>query len=229
MATRRPNRPSTPSPRWCPATLRALHALEFAGAPSLAAHPAADHRGPGRPQRRSRRRPRRLARARLAGAAGAGARSAGACGRRRPAKASPGLLAAPEAPQPIVAAYRALRTYAARRRGALSDVAASEARQPVLSRAGRARRRRPAGAPGRRRSDARGGRRHACRRPVRHARRLLALRAGILRPVAQPGRWSWRCMAAAAMAAPSCGAGCARRARAASSCWRRRPSARPGR
>ena len=92
-----------------------------------------------------------------------------------------GLRSAGEAPQPIVAAYRALRNYAQAAQAIYPMAAFLRAGQPVLPGTVGARRCGVARPPGGRRSGAREGGRDACRRPAGHARRLLALCAGDLR------------------------------------------------
>ena len=159
-----------------PATLKALHALEFAGRHlSPATLPQIIEAMDGRDDELGGA--RRLARPRLAGPPEAGARlpgtRRGSGGRRhrRPARRSRGA-----------AAHRRRLSGVAHlrqeRRGALSARRLPAAGQPVLPRAVDAHRSCLERAAGRHRPGSRACRGDACRRAARHARRLLALRAG---------------------------------------------------
>ena len=124
------------------------------------------------------------------------------------------FIAAAEEPQPIVAAYRALRNYA-RACEALYPLAAhlKPVAQFFLETSAR--------------DDATFAAKLAAVDPVRehvgfmHVDGPAGTRGGFSLYVPEyydsgrAIRWSWQCTAAAATAAPSCGAGCARHARAA--------------
>ncbi len=163
-----------------PATLRALHAIEFAGRHLSPTCLATGHRRPCRPQRRPRPGSRRVAGAGAAWPARSRTRSSRTCRRSR----WRGTGRHTRRSRCVSAHYRGLSQPARLcpcLRSALSPGGASTAGQPFLSRAAGARRYRAGRSYCRGRPDTRRRGFHAYRRAIRNAGRLLALCPRILR------------------------------------------------
>ena len=121
----------------------------------------------------------------------------------------------------------------------LPPVAGAPSGQPLLPRGGRPRRRvvdRAAAGRGRPRAQVATSRRESGRRSESSTTTTTVANAAVCRSTfpstgirRRAGRWWWRSTAAAATAPTSSGPGCARRAAADVSCWRRPPSTTPGR